>query len=94
METAMRIVEISHDECKVFLERVSVGRLVYSLEDQPYVVPTCFVYEPDHLYGFSTLGQKVKWMRQNPKVCLRVQQIGNKSNWTSLVSNGIFVELR
>jgi nitroimidazol reductase NimA-like FMN-containing flavoprotein (pyridoxamine 5'-phosphate oxidase superfamily) len=90
----MRIVEISQDECKGLLNRVSVGRLACSLEDQPYVVPTCFVYEPEHLYVFSTLGQKIRWMRQNPNVCLQADQIGDRSNWTSVVLNGAFVELR
>ena len=90
----MRIVEISHDECKDLLNHVSVGRLACSLEDQPYVVPTYFVYEPERLYVFSTLGQKIKWMRQNPKVCLQADQLGDESNWTSVVLHGTFVELR
>jgi hypothetical protein len=90
----MRIVEISQDECKDLLNRVSVGRLACSLENQPYVVPTCFVYEPDHLYVFSTLGQKIKWMRQNPKVCLQADRAVDRSNWSSVVLNGTFVELR
>jgi nitroimidazol reductase NimA-like FMN-containing flavoprotein (pyridoxamine 5'-phosphate oxidase superfamily) len=90
----MRIVEISHDECKDLLNRVSVGRLACSLENQPYVIPICFVYEPDHLYVFSTLGQKIEWMRQNPKVCLQADQVGDRSNWSSVVLNGTFVELR
>jgi len=90
----MRIVEISHDECKDLLSSVSVGRLACSLENQPYVVPICFAYEPDHLYMFSTLGQKIKWMRQNPNVCLQTDQVEDRSNWTSVVLNGTFVELR
>src|SRR5215472_4097384 len=90
----MRIVEISHDKCKDLLKHVSVGRLGCSLEDQPYVVPTWFVYEPEYLYVFSTLGQKIKWMRQNPKVCLQTDQLGDRSNWTSVVVNGMFIELR
>jgi nitroimidazol reductase NimA-like FMN-containing flavoprotein (pyridoxamine 5'-phosphate oxidase superfamily) len=90
----MRIVEISHDECKELLNRVSVGRLASSLEDQPYVVPVCFAYEPEYLYVFSTLGQKIEWMRQNPKVCLQADEIGNRSNWTSVVLNGTYLELR
>jgi len=90
----MRIVELSQDECKDLLGRVSVGRLACCLEDQPHVVPTCFVYESDHVYVFSTLGKKIKWMRQNPRVCLQTDQLGNHSNWTSVVLNGTFVELR
>jgi uncharacterized protein len=90
----MRIVEISQHECKDLLTRVSVGRLACSLENQPYVIPMCFAYEPDHLYVFSTLGQKIKWMRQNPKVCLQADQVVDRSNWSSVVLNGKFVELR
>ena len=90
----MRIVEISHDECKDFLNRVALGRLACSLEDQPYVVPSSFVYEPEHLYVFSTLGQKIKWMRQNPKVCLQMDEPGDRSNWISVILKGTFVELR
>jgi uncharacterized protein len=50
--------------------------------------------EPEHLYVFSTLGQKIKWMRQNPKVCVQTDQVGDRSNWSSVVLNGTFVELR
>jgi uncharacterized protein len=57
-------------------------------------VPVSFAYEPEYLYVFSTFGQKVKWMRQNPKVCLQAGEIGNHSNWTSVVVNGKFLELQ
>ena len=90
----MRIVGVSHEECKELLSRVSVGRLACSLENQPYVVPVHFAYEPEYLYVFSTLGQKIKWMRQNPKVCFQADEIGTHSNWTSVVVNGTYLELR
>jgi uncharacterized protein len=90
----MRIIEMSQNECKDLLSRASVGRLACSLDNQPYVVPICFVYEPEHVYVFSTLGQKIQWMRQNPNVCLQTDDIANRSSWTSVVVNGTFVELR
>ena len=91
----MRISAISPQESSRLLERVSVGRLACSLENQPYVVPVCFAYqEPDHIYVFSTLGRKIEWMRQNPKVCLQVDEIGSRSNWTSVVVSGRYLELR
>jgi nitroimidazol reductase NimA-like FMN-containing flavoprotein (pyridoxamine 5'-phosphate oxidase superfamily) len=58
------------------------------------VVPICFVYEPEYLYVFSTLGQKIKWMRQNPKLCLQTDEIGDRSNWTSVIVQGTYFELR
>ena len=90
----MRIIEMSQQECKELLKRVSIGRLGCSLDDQPYVVPVGFSYEPDYIYIFSTLGKKIKWMRKNPKVCLQADEIGNRSNWLSVIVTGTYLELR
>jgi uncharacterized protein len=90
----MRIIEIPRDECQKLLSRVLIGRLACSLEDQPYIVPVCFAYEPECLYVFSTLGKKIKWMRKNPKVCVLADEIGSRSKWISVVVIGTYVELR
>ena len=90
----MRIIAMSEQECRELLKRVSIGRLGCSLDDQPYVVPVGFSYEPDFIYIFSTLGKKIKWMRQNPKVCLQADEIGNRSNWLSVIVTGTYLELR
>jgi nitroimidazol reductase NimA-like FMN-containing flavoprotein (pyridoxamine 5'-phosphate oxidase superfamily) len=89
----MRIFSISEQECGELLKRVSIGRLACSLDGQPYAVPIAYSYEPDSLYCFSTLGQKIEWMRQNPKVCLQVDEIGNHSNWSSAIVTGTYLEL-
>ena len=89
----MRIAAISQQECSELLQRVSIGRLACSLNDQPYVVPVVFSYEPDCIYMFSTVGKKIEWMRQNPKVCLQADEIGNGSNWMSVVVTGKYLEL-
>jgi uncharacterized protein len=90
----MRIIAISQQECSALLKRVSIGRLACSFDDQPYIVPVAFSYEPDCIYIFSTLGKKIKWMRQNPKVCLQTDEIGNRSNWLSVIVTGRYLELR
>jgi nitroimidazol reductase NimA-like FMN-containing flavoprotein (pyridoxamine 5'-phosphate oxidase superfamily) len=90
----MRIIPISQRECSELLKRVSIGRLACSLDNQPYVVPVAFSYEPEWIYIFSTLGKKIKWMRQNPKVCLQADEIGNRSNWLSVIVTGTYLELR
>jgi uncharacterized protein len=40
------------------------------------VVPIHFSFDPgnDCVYAFFAVGQKVKWMRENPKVCLEVER--------------------
>jgi len=75
----------SHFNSSVGMRRTSkagiVGRIACSSKDQPYVVPISFSYEsPSHIYIFSTFGKKIEWMRRNPKVCLEVDEIANRSN--------------
>lgn len=90
----MRVIPISQEECSELLNRVSLGRLACSLNDQPYIVPVAFARQADGIYIFSTLGKKIEWMRQNPKVCLQADEIGNRSNWVSVVVTGTYLELR
>jgi nitroimidazol reductase NimA-like FMN-containing flavoprotein (pyridoxamine 5'-phosphate oxidase superfamily) len=90
----MRIVAISQQECSELLKRVSIGRLGCSLDNHPYVVPVAFSYEANCIYVFSTFGQKIEWMRQNPRVCLQADEIENRSNWLSVIVNGTYRELR
>lgn len=89
----MLINEMNEQECGAFLENASLGRLGCSLNNQPYLVPVFFAYEPDYIYVLSTLGQKIEWMRKNPKVCVEVDEIANQSQWTSVVASGSYQEL-
>ena len=89
----MQIIAISQEECSEFLKRVSIGRLACSLDNQPYIVPVAFSYEADCIYIFSTLGKKIKWMRQNPKVCLQADDVGSRSSWDSVIVTGTYLEL-
>ena len=79
----MRIIAISQHECSELLKRLYIGRLGCALENQPHIVPVCFSYEPDSIYIFSTVGKKIEWMRQNPKVCLQADDIVDRSDWLS-----------
>jgi nitroimidazol reductase NimA-like FMN-containing flavoprotein (pyridoxamine 5'-phosphate oxidase superfamily) len=91
---SMMITEIPRAECREVLARGSIGRLGCAVDNQPYVVPIFFAHEPDYFYVFSTSGQKVKWMRANPKVCVQVDEIANPSEWVSVIVNGTYEELR
>jgi uncharacterized protein len=89
----MAVHEMNEDECRALLARASMGKLGCSLDDQPYVVPVCFAYEPDYIYVFSTFGQKIEWMRANPKVCVQIDEIETESQWISVIVNGHYQEL-
>jgi len=89
----MRIDELNDSECREILSRATMARLGCSLNDQPYVIPVGIAYESDFVYVFSTPGQKIKWMRSNPKVCVQIDEIRDQSDWVSVIANGEFQEL-
>jgi uncharacterized protein len=89
----MLVNEMNENECRDLLARSSIGRLGCSLDGQPYVVPIYFAYESDFLYILSTLGQKIEWMRANPKVCIEIDEIASESQWVSVIVNGHYQEL-
>jgi uncharacterized protein len=87
------IHEMTEFECRQALEQATVGRLACSRDNQPYVVPIYFVFHRDHIYAFTTLGQKVEWMRTNPKVCLEIDESTSHDQWQSIVVFGQYEEL-
>lgn len=91
----MVIREMSKEECLQMLAGTRVARLACAREDQPYVVPVYFGYdERDQcLYGFTTPGQKIEWMRSNPRVCVEIDEITANDQWMSVVAVGHFEEL-
>jgi uncharacterized protein len=91
----MLIHDLTAAECRDVLARSSVARLACARADQPYVVPIFFSFDAhdDCLYGFSTLGQKIDWMRGNPKVCVEVDEIGGQNQWTTIVVFGRYEEV-
>lgn len=89
----MFITDITLEECRSILAGASFGRLGCSYQDQPYVIPIYFGYEAEYLYVLSTLGQKIEWMRQNPKVCVQIDHLASETEWMSVIAYGSYQEL-
>ena len=91
----MLIQELTRDQCREVLARSEFGRLACARFDQPYVVPIHFSFDAERncVYAFSTVGQKVQWMRENPKVCLEIDEIDDKDSWTTVVAFGRYEEI-
>ncbi len=90
----MIVKELTRSECLATLTKSSLGRLATARDDQPYIVPFHFIFDGESLlYAFSTLGQKIEWMRLNPLVCVEVGEAIDQSEWTSLVIFGRYEEL-
>ena len=90
----MLIHELTQAECLEVLAHATVGRLACARQDQPYVVPISFYFDGTAgLYSFSTEGQKIHWMRENPKVCLETDDVSDRFHWVSVVVTGTYEEV-
>lgn len=89
----MLIHEMTPEECGTALARLDFGRLACARDDQPYVVPIHFAYDGEHIYGLTTAGQKVDWMRSNPRVCVEIDERVSDQRWMSIVVLGRYEEL-
>jgi nitroimidazol reductase NimA-like FMN-containing flavoprotein (pyridoxamine 5'-phosphate oxidase superfamily) len=91
----MVVHELTASECREVLGRASLGRLACCRAEQPYLVPV-FLYfdaEGDALYGFAAVGQKIDWMRSNPRVCVEMDDVADQAHWTSVLVFGRYEEL-
>jgi nitroimidazol reductase NimA-like FMN-containing flavoprotein (pyridoxamine 5'-phosphate oxidase superfamily) len=91
----MVIHELSPGDCADVLSRANLARLACCRMNQPYVVPVSFAYDPRQacLFSFSAIGKKIEWMRENPNVCLEVDDVDDRFNWTTIVVFGRFDEI-
>ena len=89
----MLIQELSRQASLDLLARMRLGRLACARSTQPYVVPVYFAYNNNYLYSFSTVGQKIEWMRVNPLVCVEADEMVSSRQWTSVIVFGSYEEL-
>ena len=84
----MLIRDLTTSECHDVLRKVAIARLACARDNQPYVVPIHVYFDGDCLYSFATLGQKIAWMRENPRVCVQVDDVGDRFHWATVVVFG------
>lgn len=89
----MLVQELKIKECHLALAQASVGRLACVRDDQPYVIPIHFAVDEAYVYAFSLPGQKLEWMRENPRVCLEIDSVDGAADWVSVVVLGRYEEL-
>lgn len=89
----MLIQEMTRKASLDLLARTHLGRLACTQGPQPYIVPIYFVYDAHYIYSFSTVGQKIEWMRANPLVCVEADEVATPTQWQSVVVFGRYQEL-
>lgn len=89
----MVITPMSAEQCHQLLARVGFGRLACAKDNQPYIVPTYFACQDGSVYGFSLVGQKINWMRANPRVCVEADEVKGQFDWQTVIATGRYEEL-
>jgi uncharacterized protein len=89
----MHIEELTRKASLDFLAGSHLGRLACANQFQPYITPFHFAYHDQWIYSFSTVGQKIEWLRANPLACIEVDEIANPQQWTSVIVFGRYEEL-
>ena len=91
----MTIHELTTAQCEEFLTQALIGRLSCAKANQPYIVPVSLYFDSEEkcLYSFSTVGKKIQWMRDNPKVCVEVDDITDQFHWTTVLVTGRYQEI-
>ncbi len=85
--------EMTSTECHNALARTQLGRLGCVNGHQPYVVPIYFAYGEGYLYGFTPLDWRVELMRDNPLVCVEIDDATSNDCWMSVTACGRYEEL-
>ena len=75
------------------LQRNLFGRIGCSDEGRVYIVPISFAYRDNLIYAQSKGGMKIDIMRNNPQVCLQVDEIDDMANWRSVLCWGTYNEI-
>jgi nitroimidazol reductase NimA-like FMN-containing flavoprotein (pyridoxamine 5'-phosphate oxidase superfamily) len=69
-------------EMEALLDRMAVGRLGLTTNEGPYVVPLNYLYADGCIYLHSSLeGRKMDILRDNPRVCFLVDEVGPQVEW-------------
>ena len=89
----MLIKSMTKKDSVELLLRTRLGRLACVHEGQPYIVPVSFACDSNYLYSFSSAGQKLRWMRINPLVCVEMEEFKTEVDWATVIVMGHFEEL-
>jgi hypothetical protein len=87
------IGQLSDREIEEVLRSEVVARLGCHAGGRTYVVPITYAYDGTSLVGHSVPGLKIAMMRENPDVCVEVDQVQDAAHWRSVVAWAQFEEL-
>jgi nitroimidazol reductase NimA-like FMN-containing flavoprotein (pyridoxamine 5'-phosphate oxidase superfamily) len=84
---------LSEDEILSVLIRGQYGHLGCHAHGKTYVVPISFAWDGRRIVGMTTEGMKVLMMREDPFVCVQIDEVKDLAHWQSVIVWGKFTEL-
>jgi nitroimidazol reductase NimA-like FMN-containing flavoprotein (pyridoxamine 5'-phosphate oxidase superfamily) len=87
------VEEMSSGAIKEVLGRVNFGHLGMVRGSYPYVVPIHYAYDDPYIYIYTTEGKKTGIIKDNPEVCLQVEDVKSDRDWQSVILNGEAVQI-
>ncbi|GIU95976.1 MAG: hypothetical protein KatS3mg012_2433 [Gaiellaceae bacterium] len=84
--------ELTRQEIDEFLAGQVVGRIGCHVDGLTYVVPIIYAYDGESLYVASVEGQKIRMMRERPRVCFEADEY-ERGSWRSVIAQGVYEEL-
>lgn len=85
---------LSEGQIEYVLRHKLLGHLGCFADNTCYVVPLCYAYDGQCIYGRTYEGLKMEMMRKNRNVCFQVENIENMARWQSVICWGEFEELK
>ena len=89
----IEIEEMGNSEIDALLAKTGYGHLACARNNEPYVVPIHYAYAKPYVYIYTTLGKKAEIIKENPRVCLQVEEVGDNKHWHSVIVYGTAEEL-
>lgn len=84
----IEVEEMRKADIEKVLETIRFGHLACSVDDVPYIVPIHYAYQKPDFFIYTTEGKKVEMIRENPKVCLQIEDIADGTDWKSVIVTG------
>ena len=90
----IEVEDLSESEVSEILGRLNYGHLACCRHSRPYVVPISYAYDEGVIYIYTTEGKKFVIIRENPNVCLQVEEVADNEHWTSVIVEGVAEQLK
>lgn len=90
----IEVEDLTESEIVEILSRVGYAHLACCRDNRPYVVPVHYAYDDGMIFIFTTEGKKFEIIRENPNVCLQIEEVVDNQHWTSVIIEGTAEQIK